>query len=414
MLTEFLLHTAARLLSAAWSFLLFALVARYCAVADAKAIYFFSFSLGFLVFALRSFGTIAAGLHGSSRRSQKLRTVLEVTGYLLPIQIVSLGVATIALTAKPISNVVVVAGAFIVAASSFDSDIARAALGKRSSFSLWFAVGGALALAVFLAAPVKSVSVGCGALIVQWMPVACVNAYFYLRLLRRRGRAHQMMRRARAAPVFGAVVVSVFDGVVLNAPFLVGGPISSGVGFDLSIAARVFSSSLPLAPLIRHWSNSGALGAAATKLRVNEQRLYGVVLGASGIVGGGLLSVLYSTVSGKPVTALQYGLALALLWSYSYYAPAVRYHTLQSSAHSRVVGFGAILGGFFGVFGLATRLWTPSAMAIVALQSGALVVGAVFLRYVGRAIWVQDTRARSESVESGAETTSSTAASGPP
>jgi hypothetical protein len=386
MLAETLIHVVSRVVSAAASFLLFAFVARYCNPEDAKAIYFFAFALGFLVVSLRTFGTISANLRGESRRAHKLRSALATIGQLLILQVVAAVASVAVFLTHPIPMTLVVAACAVVAVASLDADLVRAALNKRSSFAATFAIGAALGLLSFLLLPVKTIATGCFALLLQWLPTACVNMYLYFRLLWRRARLARLLSTVRCPRLLGSLVVAVFDGAVLNAPFLVGSRLPARSGFDLSIAMRLFVSSLPLQPLLIHWSNSRTLGLIAWRLRVVESRLYGGILISSGSAAGIVFAFVYVFVSRKELALSQYGLSEMLLVAYSFYATKIRYRPSESSNRRSLLQLCSVLVLFYGLFIGGTRLADLSARTIVVLQSSTLLIAGILLANASRVL----------------------------
>ncbi len=386
MLVETLVHLSSRVASAIFSFLLFAFVARFCSPEDAKAIYFFAFSLGFLIVSLRTFGTISANLRGASRRVDKLRAALSTTGQLLFLQFAAVVLSFAVFATHPISLKLALAACLVVASSAFDADLLRASLNKRSAFSLTFAIGGGFALVVFLLAPLKTREVGCAALLVQWIPVVCVNLYFYFRLLRRRARLARVLGTVQAPRLLGFLLVAMFDGTVLNAPFLIGNRLTAHAGFDLSVAMRLFVSSLSLYPLLTHWSNSRALGLLSTRFGLTEPRLYAGILASSGAVASALFALVYVFASHKKLTLLQYGLSQVLLVSYCYYAARIRYRSREMSDAKSLLQLGGILACFYTTFIAAVTLGEPGAALIVALQSSTLLITTVLVAGIPRSI----------------------------
>jgi hypothetical protein len=379
MVLEAMIHSFSRVASAAMSFLLFALVGRYCRPEEAKAVYFFSFSLGFLIVSLRTFSNLSARLKGTSSRSTKLRAALVVTGQLFFLQIVVVAVAIVVFGTQPLSATLVGAACLTVAVGSFDSDLLRAALNKRSSFSLTFACGGGLAVAYFYLAPAKTVTSGGFALLLQWLPVSIVNLYFYGRLFWRRSKVRRLLGSVHFPHLAGGLLVAVFDGAVLNAPFLIGSRLGAQAGLDLSVATRIFVSSLPLYPLVMHWSNTRTLARMAEWARTTEPRLYSGIVALSGGVGGVVLSLVYSRVSGKRVSLEQYLFSVLLLTAFSFYAARLRYALRDHSWRRRLFQLSGLLGLFYLLFVVGTRIADVGAFPIVALQASTLLLSGLII-----------------------------------
>lgn len=375
--TEAFIHGVSRLASAGLSFVMFAMIARYNNTEDAKAIYFFSFAIGFFIVTMRTFQNMSARLDGTFRRTAKLTIALRVTGQLVVLQVAAIFATLIVLIGQRIPWPLVLVSCVVVPLAGFDADLMRAALHRRSWFSLTFAAGGALGVAILYLMPASSKSTGCAAILAQWVPVLGVNLYWYLRLILRRARLTRLLADVPLPGLLGSLLVAVFDGAILNAPFLSGNRLSVRTGIDLSLAMRIFISSLPLYPLVLHWSNNSTLATMAKRFHLSEPRLYGGILVLSGWMGGLLLTGVFIGVSHKPITLIQYLLSVVLLAAYCAYATSARYCSRASGGYAPSARLFGTLALFGVTFVAIIRRCDVSAVTVVALQSATLVLGAI-------------------------------------
>lgn len=377
-------HVTARLVSAVASFALFASFARALPPVVARDVFFFLFGLGFVIATVRTYCLLTAALVGAEQRSAKLRRVVKMTNtipWITLVAVVSTGIIAARLN---LEWGIVLAALGLVASCTFDTDLVRAIVGRAPSFSSAFAVGSCLALLFFyLATP--SGRNGCIAVMLQWVPVAAMNWNM-------RWRLHRLVRlRVREdhvrSGIFVGMLVAVFDGAVLNAPFIVNVPLSDQAALDVSIAMRLFVASLPLLPLFAHWSNDGRLAGWSAAMGRSEQMLYAALVAGTGAVAGVTFAVIFTLLSAQTVSMEQLGFFAMLLLVYAVYAAFVRY---QLGALSEA-GRGAVMGATLGAFYLLLLTKTPSgewgAAVTIALQVGALLTVPLLGRLVagGRA-----------------------------
>jgi hypothetical protein len=379
-LSDVVVYGISRVLSAGLSLVLFALVSRACSPEDAKAIYFFTFTYGFIVQALRTTANLLASVEGQGRRGPKLARVSSTASRLLPLNLVVAAVSLVLLRVQQVPWWGAALAALLVPLAAVDTDLIRAALGRGPRFALIFLAGGLLSVAVLSIPGEVSVTRGCVAMAVQWVPSSLVAAKALWRL--RRGgeaRARVAFRRDHLLATMGA---SLYDGVVLNTPFLVGG-VGVVSGLELSVTMRLFVSSLVLVPLVLHWSNSGVLGRLAAKCRWSEPRLYFVAVLVPGVLGTAALALGLTFLSGRTVTVVELGLSVVLLAAYAVFARGVRYRAATSVGAlgaTMVMGYATVLAVF-----MASRSRDWAVPAIVAAQATALVSAGLMASRVTRA-----------------------------
>lgn len=380
--TQATLHLAARTASALVSSILFAWIARRLSQEQAKTVFFLSFTVGFLAVFLRSFAMLQCNLSGSSHRSAKLRKVVDGMQQLLRLTpALALAVAGF-LWLHPLHWALLLAALVLVLAAGFDVDLVRACLGRPPLFASAFTAGSVLGLVLMGSLPGTSVDVAVAALLCPWVTVAFVNLRVFARVLRRRHTPNAHGTRPRSSAWAGSLGSAAFDGLVLNAPFVAGVSLAPAAGFDLSIAARFFSSAQPLFPLVMHWSNAGVLARLAARARSAEALLFAGLLVVSGLLASMVFAAVYVAVSGKAVTGLQYGLFALLLLAYCAYATSLRYRAGSLSSRARLVVLGTLLVMALLLAWLGWPWLRANALGVVALQAVALAAAAGLLAWL--------------------------------
>ncbi len=373
----------ARLLSALLSFGVFAQVAAALPAGAAARVLFFSFAFGFVLASLRTFHLVSAGITGRETRSQRLRALRAPARRLgwLALGLVPLTIAL--LYAQGVVVAAAVAGALLTVACAHDLDLLRAVAGRAPVLPWLTFAGGVLGAGVLLAAPTSEL--GCAlAFLAQWLPVAVYHALYLRRLVKGRAKGPRTAARAigaglhPSAPQTAAtLLLSVFDGAVLNAPFLLALPLAAAAAVDLALGNRLFIASLALFSLLASWVLSGDLQRIARGRGWSMPMLFGALQGALGLVLGGAYAVLYAAVAGRPLT-LQAGLIfVSLLSAYVLHATAMRFALFERPGRARVAVY-ALAGG-----GCYTLLWLqhagPAVVPVVAVVVLALALPAAWL-----------------------------------
>lgn len=368
---EALLHLGARVGSALASTAVFALLARQHSGAEGQRLLFLVFVGGFAVAFLRSFGALLAGLQGAQRRTQRwarARAMAQRFVWTSPLLVAALaGLLLVQGLSLPLALV----GAVLLLLAGFDADQLRAARGRSPLFSVGYSLGCVLALAVLLLVP-PSPAQGLAAVAAPWLVVAAVQLPA-LAVLRRRSP-----RRARAgfggwSALASALVLALFDGVVLNLPFLMGAQMPAATGYDLALAARLFSSAQPFFPLVLHWLATGRLHRVGQRLGLGEGRVLLALLVGSGLAASVAFVLLFGWLGRQAITGHQYALFALLLLAYALFATVSRRSGDAVPARWRVGGSAAVLLAFAAAAAVLAQVGWPSAAAVVALQASALV-----------------------------------------
>ncbi len=384
LLREVVWHLGARSVSALASSSVFALLARQNTPADAKAVFFFMFASGFIVAFLRSFCMFTAALQGPQRRPERLRRVQALArryALLLPL---FAALCAASLSRQALSPMWIAAATLVILSAGFDADLLRAALGRSPLFSPAFAVGSVAALGM-LTLGQAGTTTGVLAVLCPWIALAGVNSPLVWRLLRRRPRPAQSNRTDRAQHWPAALLTALYDGTVLNLPFMAGAGLGAATGFDLAVAARLFSSAQPFFPLVMHWAGTGQLTGMARRAGLAEPALYGGLLALSGLLASVIFVLLFGWIGRQQVQAAQYGMFVLLLLAYALFASTARFTASRLPAKQRTRLVGLLLALYLAAWFGADTWLARSALAIVTLQAVGLSALALCALLLARA-----------------------------
>jgi hypothetical protein len=382
---EAAVHTAVRVVSGLLSLYLFALIARLYPADEVKDLYFFLLIFGFAASALRTLANVSAGLDAARSKTWKLRRIQSATGEVLLASLVFVPVAVWLLGQHVRHPALLACAVLVLAGAAVDSDPLRALVDRPARFATSFALGSALAVAWLLLMAPGRADQAVIAMLLQWLPVATIN----LACLRRIGvdsvAAGLRRLRSEAASVGTLFVVAIFDGFVLNLPFLLGGHVSAAVGIDAAVVIRIFSASLIMFPLVLHWSNSSTLAQVSRRLGVAPGATYFSIQACSAVVCGLVFGWTYAWLSQQRLGLPQLAMFTALVLSFCAYTTAARFDGRMASG--RVL---APVLGIVGAFALAGGLYLLSlpdvhAFAVAALQCAALLLGGLAIQAIARA-----------------------------
>ena len=371
LLREALMHLFARGLSAVLSSSVFSLIARMNGAPDAKVVFFFMFGTGFVAAFLRSFCLFSAGLRGGERRTARLRQIhVLVRRYVRLSPLFALATVAV-LSTQDVPTWLLVASAAVLVSAGLDSDLLRAALGQGPRFSLVFALGN-LAAVLWLLTFGGGRSIGGLAVLFPWGAVALFNLALLVRLRGRPSARHSRRTALPAQHLPAALLTALYDGAVLNLPFIAGSSLSPAAGVDLSVALRLFSSAQPFFPLVNHWASSGRIQRLARRLHTSDTVLYAAMLVLSGWAASIVFITLYWAVGKGTVTLAQYLIFSALLASIALFIGAARFATLALPPHWRVRQLAVGLALYLGTWFLLTSISQIGAVLAGALQACAL------------------------------------------
>ena len=361
------LHLGARLGSVGLSFLLFAWIGRVLPAPDAARAYFFSFSLGFGFATARMCLQLGAGVNGLARGAQRYREAqrgLQIQRRMLPLLVIGIGVVTWIYTGQVL---LVLAAVVVAIMAAPDFDLLRSIVGRASLFSLNFALGSLLALVLLEWVLPHTLTGVVLALLIQWAPTCLFNMPALKRVFRKsRGAVPSLGITA------GTLVLAGFDGLVLNAPFLGWLHLSTNTSLDMAIIMRVFVASLPLLPLLLHWTNSPAFTHLCMRWHLQPETGFILGLLVSGLSAGAVFLGAYIGIAHLPVGPDVPPLFVLLLVVYSFYASQMRFASVRLGAMQRLHILIPIALVYLGTLGALVNWGIQRPVILVMVQALAL------------------------------------------
>ena len=370
--THLTVHVISRGMSAVLSLSLFSLFAREYSDAVLADIFFFGFIYGFVISTMRMIPQLVARISGTARRSLRLRQARDGIASLklivLPMIVVVFFIAFEASNNIPISLLAAVIIPFAVA----DIDLFRSALNKSSLFSFSFSIGSGLALLVFLFVPSKTRELAILVVVIQWLPVGFMNARAAIHMLRNRfSNAVGLIARTS-----GATSLAIFDGFIINFPFLGFWATIDSERVSLAISIRLFVSSLPLLTLMVHWANMSYFDDLGHILKIPTKVVFALALITSGLVSGGVFILLFSNVSGRMLNWEEILGYVILLAAFSTYFSNARFLQIASGQQRTVFLSTCLWLAIFGTafISLQAIFFQLDALFVIFLQAGVLLL----------------------------------------
>lgn len=342
---------AARTLSGVLSFLVFAQVVKLLPGPDAARVLFFSFAFGFSLATFRAFHLIASAITGQESRSDRLRRVRASARALAWLCLLLAPGVWWLLSAQAVGPGVTVAAVLLALVCGFDLDLVRALAGRQPALPILTAAGGLAGAALLLWAPRPTVTLCATAFLLQWLPTAGYQFRYGWRLLRPLARVRRaaVSSWARAATLAGSLLMAVFDGAVINAPFLLALSLPAAQAVDLALGNRLFVASLALYALIGNWVVSGDIERMARRLQLAPAATFGGSQLVAAAAIGTAYAILYGLVAGKAVglwSGLIFGVTLA---GFVAHTTAIRYTRARESRVRSSALYVLTLALFYGV-----------------------------------------------------------------
>lgn len=368
---DVLWYSLQRLASGLVLLVVFALLSRGRGDEEVETLYRYLFLIGFFVAALRALSTIAAMLQVGESRGQRLKRVYAAYATVLTYALLSLPLIALLMLKSGAPVWICMLSVAAIPVLGIDIDVYRAAMGKSTLVSGITALGGALSLALLLVYP--SSDGAFTAVLLQWIPMFVVSALLVWRLRRSLWQRSSGVMRSPASHWFPLFLVATFDGVILNAPFLVDAGASASVMADIGVVTRIFGASLLFAPLVTFWSNGPKLQKLAASLHMQQPLCHFLLILGSSWLGAALYGVAFTLISGRAIGFEVLLPTWVLLASYAAFSAASRYgKTLAgiSALSLLAVGGASVLGVF-----VILKSW-DSALAVAIVQSTALLLSA--------------------------------------
>jgi hypothetical protein len=371
----------ARLASAFLSFVVFADVAASLSHASAAKVFFFSFAFGFSVSSLRTFHLIASKVSGNESRTDRLRRVRTAALTLSRLSIFIGPGVLLLLLAQGLSWLSALAGAMLVLAGSHDLDLPRAVVGRTPLLPWLTAAGGMVGIICLYWIPQTTESLAVAALLAPWGMVAAYRIAAGRRLLRSRViRVTAEVPRSRRVAA-GPLIFAVFDGAILNAPFILALPLSPSSAVDLALGNRIYVASLALYSLISSWAVSGDIHRWSLRLPLGAPALFAVAQILAALPIGLLYAEAYAMIASDRVSFMALLTFIAQLGSYTLFITTIRFGATAAQQHAAAL-FGLVLVTFYAVAVIARWILPPEALGVPEILTAvvaALVLPTMFL-----------------------------------
>lgn len=370
---------AARLLSALLSFLIFAEVLKTLPSAQAAGVLFFSFAFGFAVAGLRTFHLVQAQLLPTQTRCMRLRRLRTAARSVAGMRWWLLPATALLLLAQAVPPWLALLAAVLAWASAADLDLPRAVVGRSPVLPWLTTAGGVLGLALLWLSPAPGPALCAAAFLVPWLPVAAYRLWAGPRLLHGRGGR----KRAAVPDMAGmgtggrsaGLLVSLYDGAVLNAPFLLSMALLPQAAVDLALGQRLFVASLAAFALVSSWAISGVLDRAARRQGWPVPLVFVLLQSLLGLGIGLAYALVFALVSQQVPGPAALGVFAAVLLAYVLHACAIRYGLgAQGPGLRRSLLYGGLLLAFYGFMLLLAARGQVALLPVVAAIVLALVV----------------------------------------
>lgn len=377
---------AARIVSALLSFAVFAQVARVLPPPVAARVLFFSFVFGFGLATFRTFHLITAGIRGSETRSAKLRRIRNAAGTLAMMSLVLAPIAWGLLIAQSIAWPVAMAGVVLTVLCGHDVDLARSVLGRQPLLPVLTAAGSVVGSLSLVSAEQPTADLCAVAFLLQWAPVAAYNLTFGWRLLRSKGtvRTTAASRARRIGATLSTLLLSLFDGAVLNAPFIVATPLPAVSALNLALGNRLFVASLALFPLISSWVVSGDMDRIASRFHVRPALMFvSMQVGVSLVAGCAYVGV-YQGIVGAHVGPVAVAIFVATLLAYVVHSAGIRFVSHRIVTPARTLCYASVLTLYYAFMLWENALGSADYRVIVASVFVTLVAPPLLIRWALR------------------------------
>ena len=324
---------AARTLSGVVSFLVFAQVVKLLPEPDAARVLFFSFSFGFALATLRAFHLIASAIIGSESRTERLRRVRNAARTLGVLGLLLTPVIWALVSAQGVGPWVTGTAVGLALLCGFDLDLARAVVGRQPALPVLTATGGLLGAGLLLWLPTPTVHSCALAFLMQWVPPACYHIRYAWRILRprARGRSPVLSSLARTSKLAGTLLMAVYDGAVINAPFILVLTLPAIQAVELALGNRLYVASLALYALIGNWVVSGDIERLARRLKLSSAATFAGSQFLAAAAIGSAYAALYAAIAQSAVGLAPMAIFLATLTGFVAHTTAIRYTRARES-----------------------------------------------------------------------------------
>lgn len=378
---EFAIHSLARVSSGLLSFYLFSLIARLYLPDDSKLVYQFLFVVGFAAAAVRSVALISAKIDPDATQASNLRRVYRAFAHTSLVACLIAPVVGWILWHGGVPPAAAVLGGLCLTLCGIDADLTRSVLRRPPWLAVTFAIGTGMGLLLLLVPAHPSITAGCMALLLPWLLVGVLNLGVAWRSRAQIRHSRLNGERDRHGHLASITCIALFDGAILNLPFLLGENLSSQLMVEIAIVIRVFSASLVFFPLALHWSNSGMLQVISRRLGWCAPRSYFLVQFILTLLVGACFTLAFGLIAKVGLTVHQYTAFTLLAIAYCAYSTSSRFGTHWR----RTLAVAVLLTLVFAV--AALLLFVPasqlSVLVVASSQSMALLIAAWCIRTQG-------------------------------
>ena len=228
-----------------------------------------------------------------------------------------------------------------------DLDLPRAVAGRAPLLPWLTAFGGSMGAALLWTQTNLTQEVAATAFLLQWAPVAIYTAIFGRRLIRLYAPIAPAANK-RPQVTLSSLLISVFDGAVLNAPFILSLPVAPTTAIQLALGNRLFVSSLAVFSLISSLMLTGDLQKIARRFDINIGVTFAATQFVAAFAIGSAYAIMYELISNEPIGMVAEGIGVFLLSSYVLHATAIRFSYIDRP-RARIVLYGSALLVYGGV-----------------------------------------------------------------
>jgi hypothetical protein len=360
-----------RFISVLASFLLFALASLQLNTNDSNKAFFCMFILGFCIAGARMCVQVGASLNSSLRISQRYRQArrgYDILRLIIPFISFFGSVEVYFHTSNVILSII---SFFVIATSAPNIDLIRGILGKTTIFSIAFLMGTLTSIALIKWVFPHTLNYIVLGFLVQWLFVSFINYKILVTFFKNYYR-----NRISRSYLFSVIIFAFFDGVILNAPFLLGILSSDAqAGIDLSLTIRIFIASLPIMPLLIHWTNTKYFQNFCVQHSLKRKIIFRILTLFTGIISGVVFAIFYVGIVKEhiPIYVLIY--YISILIAYSVYISELRFSFPEENISMKIP---AILFYILTVFFIALTMIKFLAFQLVLMIVLAQVIALLF------------------------------------
>ena len=367
------IYTFFRASSVLVSLYIFGLIGRRLDAYDATQVYFVMFILGFCISSGRACSQIGASIKNNNRLSLRFNDVSRGLGIIKIVVFPLAAFGGIQIFMNTQDFWLSIVSFLLVAFCIPNLDLVRSLLSKNSIFPANFLAGSLLVVFAIYYFDINDKILFVWVLTLQWLFVAISNLFIFNFILK-----SKIIKDF--SNLYAIVVFSFFDGLIINSPFFGFLDAKSNIATELSISTRIFLASLPILPLVIHFSNTPSFLKFCIKIKFDQKLVMFLFLISIGFLSGLLFCLIYFWYMGSDFSFNSLLFYFLLYLSFSYYIPRLRF-SLYDRSDFYLISFKitSLLILYFLLFGLFKYFSLITSLFIVVLQSFAFIVAAYIL-----------------------------------